>query len=130
VATQDIFTVSFSPDGKRIAAASGRFGRDLTAVKIWDVSTGQEVLTIRGHSADEWFHGVAFAPAGERITSLGIDGKVTFWDTTAGAEVLTLSGHTDWVLHAAFSRDGNYLATGGRDHRVILWNATPLAATR
>jgi len=130
VATQDIFTVSFSPDGKRIAAAGGQFGRDLTAVKIWEVSTGQEALTIKGHSADEWFHGVVFAPAGERIASLGIDGKVTIWDTTAGAEVLTLSGHTDWVLHAAFSRDGAYLATGGRDHRVILWNGTSLAATR
>ena len=37
--------MAFSPDGKRLASASA----DET-VKVWDAATGQETLTLKGHT--------------------------------------------------------------------------------
>src|SRR5262249_13749539 len=43
-------------------------------------------------------------------------------------EVLTLRGHTMMVFTAAFSPDGQRLATGGDDSTVKIWELTPLTA--
>ena len=40
--TSGVTTVSFSPDGKRLASASSD-----NTVKLWDATTGQEMLTDR-----------------------------------------------------------------------------------
>ncbi len=39
-----VFAVAFSPDGRRVISASG----GLEAIKLWDVSTRQELLTLGG----------------------------------------------------------------------------------
>ena len=54
--------MAFSPDGKRIVSGS----RDKT-VKVWDAATGQETLTLKGHTGS--VSSVAFSPDGKRIVS-------------------------------------------------------------
>ena len=56
--------MAFSPDGKRLASASG----DGT-VKVWDAATGQETLTLKGHTGV--VSSVAFSPDGKRLASAG-----------------------------------------------------------
>ena len=44
------------------------------------------------------------------------------WDVTNGEMIMKLDGHTDSVTNVAFSHDGGYLATGGMDGQVRIWN--------
>jgi hypothetical protein len=110
--------VAFSPDGKRLA--SGGALRFTYEVKVWDAETGQERLTLKGHTMG--IRSVAFSPDGKRLASGGGDGAVKLWDTETGQERLNLKGHTDGVFSVAFSPDGKRLASAGQDRQVKVWN--------
>jgi WD40 repeat protein len=71
----NVTSLAFSPDGSRLASGS----LDGT-VKLWDVATGQEVLTLTGHNGP--VTGVAFAPdhQGRWLASCGDDGSVRVWE--------------------------------------------------
>jgi WD40 repeat protein len=67
--------MAFSRDGRRLALACW----DHT-VKLWDPETGQDILTLRGHTGR--VSSVAFSPDGQRIASAGEDKTVRLWDAT------------------------------------------------
>ena len=108
--------MAFSPDGKRLASAS----QDET-VKVWDAATGQETLTLKGHTSGVM--SVAFSPDGKRLASASMDGTVKVWDAATGQETLTLKGHTGPVTSVAFSPDGKRLASASADKTVKVWDA-------
>jgi hypothetical protein len=81
--------VAFSPDGRRLASASG------FEVRVWDTATGAEVRALQGHTGEVL--GVAFGPDGRRLASASWDQTVRVWDTATGAEVHALKGHTGGV---------------------------------
>jgi WD40 repeat protein/serine/threonine protein kinase len=122
--TGDVTSVVFSPDGNRLASASGgRPGEGKPGeVKVWDAQTGQELLSLQGGTSD--VHGVAFSPDGKRLAQ-GIagglkDGKrvpgaVKVWDAQTGQELLSLRGGGGSV---AFSPDGKHLASRSGDDWV------------
>ena len=77
---------------------------------IWDAITGQETLTLKGHTGS--VHSVAFDPEGKRIVSGSRDGTLKVWDSQTGQESLTLKGHTSNVSSVCFSPDGKRIASG------------------
>lgn len=67
--------MSFSPDCKRIAS-----GSDNGTVKVWDAQTGQEVLSLKGHTGNVLR--VCFSPDGQRLACACSNGKVVVYDGT------------------------------------------------
>ena len=80
-------------------------------MKVWDVSTGQAKLTLRGH--EDSIFGVAFSPDGRRLASVSNDRTVKLWDVTRSHEVTTLDAYVGRVDEVAFSPDGRHIASAG-----------------
>jgi WD40 repeat protein len=108
--------VSFSPDGKLLAAAGD--GRVIT---LWRPANGSTAGTLRGHT--DTVSGVAFRPDGQRLASASWDGTVRIWDVAGGRPVWTLADHGRRILAVAYSPDGKYLAAGGTGPAALVWEA-------
>jgi hypothetical protein len=89
--TDRIFCAAFSPDGTRIATASGDF-----TVKLWDTGTGQEVMTLRGHTAGVCC--VAFSPDGSRLASGSVDNTARIWDASVFSQGELDQDEARWLV--------------------------------
>ncbi|HEX5270954.1 MAG TPA: WD40 repeat domain-containing protein, partial [Gemmataceae bacterium] len=126
--------VAYSPDGRRIATG-GESGDTCNPcqpgeVKVWDAVTGDELLSLRGHSG--FIYGLAFSPDGTRLAvatgcvdqqKKPLPGEVKVWDLAGGKEPLTLKGHAGFVTGVAWSPDGSRLVSGSTDRTVKVWDA-------
>ena len=68
-----VHSVAFSPDGQRLAAGSD----EAEAVKIWDMETLQELLTLPGRGRR--FDRTAFSPDGDTLATMNVDGQFRLW---------------------------------------------------
>lgn len=91
-------------------------GADGTA-KVWDLESGEELVTLRGH--DDLVSQVAVSRDGTRVATTSDDGTAKLWDLATGRELLTLSGH-DLLFAVAFGPDGRLLATTSPDGTVAV----------
>jgi WD40 repeat protein len=74
-----VFSVAFSPDGRRIVSGSGD-----TALRLWDADTGQPTgQPLIGHT--KVVFSVAFSPDGERIVSGSSDETLRLWPAPPSA---------------------------------------------
>ena len=111
-----VWSVAWSPDGKRIASASG----DETA-QVWDATNGDHLIRYTGHS--DSVYSVSWSPGGGRIASASYDKTVQIWDPTFGDHFYTYTGHTNWVWTVAWSPDERRIASAGGDNTVQVWDA-------
>lgn len=120
--------LAFSPDGKRLATA-------MNEMKVWDVSTGSELVNATGFSA--LVRGIEFDPDGKQIATGSQDGTTILWEAETGKRLFSLGGHTGAVNDVSFSPEcvapptfpfewcGAWLATASRDGTVKVWDVSP-----
>ena len=116
-------TIAFSPDSKRLATASGDPAQP-SEITIWDVGTGKEARTLRGHAGK--VSGLAFSPDGARLASASIDHTVRLWDAATGDLVNTMQGGNAEFWSIAYSPDGKLLAAASWNQSsgaIEIWDA-------
>ena len=111
-----VWSTAFSPDGQRVASASG----DETA-QVWDATTGDHLNIYSRHK--DSVYAVSWSPDGGRIASASYDKTVQIWDATFGDPIYTYRGHSSWVWTAAWSPNGRHIASAGGDSTVRVWNS-------
>src|SRR5262249_13379480 len=118
--TQTVFSVAFSPDGHRLAAA-GRDDVSPGILKVWDVQTGQPVLE---HRESHEVFPLAFSPDGQWL-GLGLrDGAGELCNARSGDGIGVVGRHDGEVRGLAIRPDGRRLATAGTDRAVKVWDVT------
>ncbi len=114
--TSRVTAIAWSPKAAQLASAS----YDKT-VRIWDATTGNNILQYRGH----WDRvlALAWSPDSTRIASAGNDGTIQVWDATTGNALYTYRGHNLPVNTLAWSPDSLRIASGGEDKIIQVWEA-------
>ncbi len=105
--TYGVESIAFSPDGT-ILASSSPFNDE--TIRLWDMSTGQELRSISGS-----YYCLAFSPDGTILASGSSD--TVLWDVSTGEEIRRFDGSAYTVNSVAFSPDGAKLIAAQR--RVV-----------
>ncbi|PSB35610.1 hypothetical protein C7B69_05690 [filamentous cyanobacterium Phorm 46] len=108
--------VSFSPDGKTIAAACAD-----KKVYLWGFDGKVANLTEKLDHSDT-VESVSFSPDGKLIAAASAGNTVKLWNFDGKEAILSKTlESSDRVLSVSFSSDSKTLAFASRDRNVILW---------
>jgi WD40 repeat protein len=81
-------------------------------VKLWEMGTGQELLTLRDHVNS--VRGVAFGRDGQRLTSISLEGAVKVWEAVPPSPERVLQRKASRLVNSLFTR-----GPGGTKARVL-----------
>lgn len=115
--TSSVFSLAFSPDGRRLAS-----GDRTGTILLWDLESGQVSRSLPGHK--DGVVSLAFSSDQSRLSSGSYDSTARLWESDTGREIYNLQANSRKDVQArvrvAFSPDGKYLASGSLE--VKLWD--------
>jgi hypothetical protein len=114
-----VYSVAWSPNGKRIASgAAGDVNGD-TTVQLWDAASGGHVRIYYGHAGA--VRQIAWAHSGRYIASCAEDHTAQVWDPITRVLLEDYHGHTSDVECLDWSPHDDRIATGSLDTTVQIW---------
>jgi WD40 repeat protein len=109
-------TASWRPDGSVFAS-----GLQDGTVHFWNIAAGTQ-SQMKGYGAKVAHTGWS---ANGKYLATAADRSIIVWEFAGrgpeGSEPIQLDGHTDRVTQMLCAPKGPYLASGGRDCRLLLW---------
>jgi WD40 repeat protein len=114
-----IFSVAFSPDGKRLVTG----GHDARLV-FWNIhrQVPERILKTAGD-----VNAIQFRADGRTLVTGDGAKVVTLWDVDRGAVIRTLKGHTAAVTSLDIdNQNSDMIVSGGDDGKVIVWSLPTL----
>jgi WD40 repeat protein len=117
--------IAVGPDSRFVVTA-GAFGDIDGAPRLWDLSSGRQVLSFKAKqdSVLQHFNKFAFSPDGTMVLAASFDKKAFLWNLKTGALIHVLEGHTGPLSSARFSPDGKNIVTASSDGSARIWKAS------
>ena len=111
-----VASLAFSPDGKRISAATIWFD-----LGVWDAHTGQ-ALAFRSSRREKGLFRPSVSPDGSLFAGRTDNGELGVQQALSGKIVHRFAGKKELCEGLVFSRDNRWLASADRDGNTYLWD--------
>lgn len=112
--------LGYSGDGHWLAIAAVEPGKSESVVSLVNIATGEVVSETR---QEPWLvNDVAVSPDGSLFATASFNGVVV--RKADGSELHRLPDSSDGEQCVAFSADGQWLASGGRNNEAYVWNVS------
>ena len=118
--TGELNDLAFSPDGKYLAAATGR------GIFLYDSKTFEQTSFIDTNDA---VSAIAFSPDDPSL-AVAIDGKVSLWNALSGQKLSALDGEFTGIWTLAYGKGGHIAAVGSDCsgcgtpvQKMMIWDA-------
>jgi WD40 repeat protein len=112
--TGPVTTVSFKPDGSRVATVTG------SQVSVWETRHATLVARLQGHSGP--VTDIDFGPDGNLLVTSSADGTARVWNLATQTTLMDLRGNGGAVSTAVFSPDGKFVLTASDDRAARIWD--------
>jgi WD40 repeat protein len=116
--------LAFSHDNILLAASvNGNQNETNSWVALWNVQTGQAIMTLKSPSRlrNEGAIALAFSHDDRVLATGAVDGTIALWNTQTGDRLVVLDGQHNNVTDLAFNPTGDLLASASRDGTVYIW---------
>ncbi len=114
--------LKFSRNGKLLVVGGGHAAK-AGRVMVFDVTTGERIITVGSGQEFDSALGADISPDQSKIVIGGPSRMVKIFSTKDGSVLFKMKKHTDWVTAAAFSPNGEWLASADRNGGIVIWDA-------